>query len=202
MKLMTTLLAFALTGCATPALWNPDFETEYVSGFYVNPERNELLVSTRDISYVFPVDDETVTTILLSQQVAFRLDIGDFYIDEEGNASGSFYLYHEAKTAEPLRSQLADLGFVDKPAGAMLFSKEISGRRYQLEGELPLEKLDEEYPVRVAYPDTGLEIAGKMLATPVAVAYDTYVVVPAAFVGIVVGLTVLTVLPLMTPTAP
>jgi len=182
---MPAIIILALSGC-TIKLWQPDYDAEYVSGFYANVERNELFVSTNDTGYIFPVDDETIEIMLLSRRVDFTPNFEKFYIDRQNNVSGTLTLVTDGDVDYSLKSQLTTLGFAELPTAGnmghvMKLQKKLSGKRYTIEGELPLVKLEKEYLVVVAYQDSYTEVAGNIVATPAAIIIDAVVVVPTTF---------------------
>jgi hypothetical protein len=177
-KFFLAVLILMLSGC-TAALWNPDYRTEYVSGFYVNIESRELLVSTRDTGYIFPADDDLIESMLLSRRVQFEPEFRAFQIDRNNSVSGILILHHSGRVEDPLESELENIGFYRNSRGMQLHKK-LVGKRYTIVGDLPLVKLEKEYPVQVTYLDSYTEVAGKIVATPATITYDAIVYVPAS----------------------
>ncbi|WP_444925061.1 hypothetical protein ACJJH9_09470 [Microbulbifer sp. DLAB2-AF] len=180
-------VVFLLSGC-TNVLWAPKHEEELVNGFYVNTETDELFVTTKEDAYVFPIDRSFGESLLLTREVAFYPTFKNFSIDEENRVKGVVTLvFVENEPSHTLVAKVKSLGFEeDELINRLRLSKEIKGRRYTIEGELPLEKLEKNYHIMVAQPAKFSETAGKIIATPVTIAYDAVVVVPAVFIGAVV----------------
>ena len=174
------VLALVLTGC-TSALWLPEYKTERVNGFYVNVETNYLFVTTEDSAYVFAIESQFGEALLLSREVEFTPSFLDFKLDDKNQVTGTMILrLSEAKPSQSLTDTLTSLGFSRPFSGTLLsLSQTMSGRRYTIEGELPLEKLQNEYGIRVEQPLTFTETAGKIVATPAAIIVDTALSAPA-----------------------
>lgn len=175
------LALFFLNGCATPSLWRTDSEVMYITGFYVNKESNQLFVAADNTGFLFPIDAEFGEALLLTRKVEFLPYFEDFKIDARNRVQGSVRLaLKEPNPTDELRAKVQSLGFgATKPNGSLSLTRVIKGERYIIEGDLPLEKLDKWYSVRVERPDGFVEVTKKVVATPLAVTFDTVVVVPA-----------------------
>ena len=173
-----------LSGCTT-ALWAPNYEEEIVNGFYVNTETGELFVTTRNTAYVFPIDRKFGEALRLTRNAAFYPTFESFTINGKNQVSGTVTLvFIEPDPSQELTSQVNALGFErDELINKLQLSNKIKGRRYTIEGELPLEKLDKEYHIMVAQPPAFTETAGKIVATPVTITIDAVVTVPAVFLA-------------------
>jgi len=188
MRNIVWFLGVFITGCTT-ALWAPTYTTENVDGFYVNQRDNTLLVSTEANGYIFSIDNESAKALTLSRTLLFRPNFEGFSIDERHNVTGTLDLILlEKNPSAAIEKQLKNLGFTRSTmssSSSNRFIKQIplSGSRYILEGELPLTKLEKAYPVSIEQPDSFTSIAGKIVATPVTIAFDAAVVLPAVFVG-------------------
>lgn len=178
------IILLFLTGCTT-SLWAPNYEEEWVNGFYVNQETNELFVTTRDTAYVFPIESKFGEAVLLTRSADFRPMFEDFNVNDKNQVIGIVSLVLiEPNASESLMTKVKALGFkndelINKPQ----LSKEIRGKRYTIEGELPLEKLEKEYRIMVEQPRTLTETTGKIVATPATITIDAIVSVPAAFLA-------------------
>ncbi len=161
----------------------PDYKQERVNGFYVNRDTGQLFVTTADTAYIFAIDKEFGEALMLSREVDFYPKFDDFRLDKENRITGtvSLSLLGRDPSGEAA-ARLRKLGFKEEGiVQALTLTREIDGRRYTIEGKLPLEKLEDELVVVVAQPRTFSETAGKIIATPVAIAWDAVVMVPAAF---------------------
>lgn len=178
------VLCLLLSGCTT-ALWAPNYKAVEIEGFYVNPEAGDLIVTSTNIAYIFPVEEGFIQAVNLSREVAFTPYFKDFAVDEKGEVNGIITLVFldESRSSEVVQ-RLKAIGFEQSPhntKGWQLSSK-LRGNMYQLEGEIALEKLEKTYVVSVAQPRTMSETIGKVIATPVTVAYDAVVVVPTTLI--------------------
>lgn len=174
----------ALSGC-TYQLWAPNSFQERIEGFYLHPERDQLLVAGNSRAYRFDIDDSFKRILVLSRKIEFRPWFRDFRIDEKGNVSGEIKLYAGvSKLPDEKLRELKDLGF--SGTESLSYSRPLKGKVYKLDGDLPFQTLDREYVVQVERPSTGFETVGRIVATPVAVAYDGAVSVPAGFLLVLV----------------
>lgn len=109
----------------------------------------------------------------------------DFALDSENNVSGRLQLVVWKKPLTDEKSaELRKLGFSKmSDFSAFSFEQIIEGKKYAVDGEIPLEALEVKYTVPVAQPSTSSQSLGKLLASPATIAYDAVVVVPAVFVG-------------------
>lgn len=92
MRIILQVILIILSGCTTTALWESYTRFEWIRGFYVNKDRGELLVLTRNNGYVFPVDQEFGDTLLLSRRITFKPVFMGFAIDRKYNVTGTFSL--------------------------------------------------------------------------------------------------------------
>lgn len=177
------LIAAVFLSACTTALWMPDYKQERVNGFYVNQETGQLFVTTADTAYIFSIDDDFGETLLLSREVEFYPEFDDFGVDKEHRVTGAVSLrLAELRPSEKLISQLRELGFKEEDVTQSLtLTRELNGRQYVIECELPLEKLEKELVVFVAQPRTFSQTAGKIVATPATIAWDAIVTIPAVF---------------------
>lgn len=168
-----------LTGC-TMGIWSKSYQYEHIDGFYVNKERGELLVSSSKNGYIFPIDRELADTLILSRRIVFEPSLEDFSIDRENNVTGGLSLaISEKGLKKNVRSELGNLGFKpDKSGSRLTIERILQGKRYELEGQLPLRKLEQPISVRYTAPDSYAVVAGKIVATPAAITIDAAVTVP------------------------
>ena len=176
------ILVFFFAGC-TAALWAPDYEEERVNGFYLNQENGDLVVTTVDSAYIFPSESRLGEALLLSRKASFYPMFDDFSISKENVVTGSVSLVFIGVNPESeISDKLTELGFkVDPIINRLQLTEQVQGRKYLIEGVLPLEKLEKEYSIMVAQPAEAIETAGKIVATPATIAYDAVVTVPAVF---------------------
>ncbi len=176
------IMVFLLAGCTT-ALWAPDYKEVRVNGFYLNQENSDLVITSVDSAYIFPSESRLGEALLLSRKASFYPVFDEFSISKENVVSGSVSLVFigvnpDAEIAE----KLDELGFKEDPIiNRLQLTEKIEGKRYLIEGALPLEKLEKEYTLMVAQPAEAIETAGKIVATPATIAYDSVVTVPAVF---------------------
>ena len=190
MRTITIILLFSLGGC-TMILWEPSHkQQEFISGFYVNTERNELLVAGRGNGYIFQIDSHLADALLLSRTIPFRPKFEDFKIDREHRVSGTLKLIlMDSEINESLASNLTKIGFeYERISQKQTLTKQLSGKHYEIEGDLPLVKLEKEYAVTIVQPDSYSKVASKIIATPATITFDAVVVVPASlFVTLLMG---------------
>ncbi|MCO1336368.1 hypothetical protein MO867_18710 [Microbulbifer sp. OS29] len=179
-------LSLFVSGCTT-AMWETEYEKVEIEGFYVNPKTNDLIVASGDTAYIFPVEKSFANALNLTRKTAFHAFFQDFSVNKMGQVTGVVTLnfiqpnpYTQPAPSQSMLAELDALGFRDDDMpNSLRLSSSLNGKMYTIEGELPLEKLENKYVVWVAQPRTLIEKAGKLVATPVTVAYDTVVAIPS-----------------------
>lgn len=181
MKWVKFIIIFVLSGCTTQ-LWKAHYENESINGFYVNPERLELIVSTKANGYIFKSDKSLIGALGLGERITFKPNFFNFVIDEKNKITGQLTLTAETKRISSNEAkELVDMGFSQYPhSNKLVFKKQLSGLRYELHGEIPLKKLENSIQIRIERPDTFTEKAQKIIATPAAIIFDTVIVLPPA----------------------
>ncbi|MCF2859496.1 hypothetical protein L1286_18580 [Pseudoalteromonas sp. SMS1] len=182
-KYLMVLVLF-ISGC-TASLWEAKYQKENLNGFYVKSDTQELFVTTTETAYLMGIDPQFGEALKLSRQVEFIPSFDEFKLDSQNRVQGRVTLTLRDQTLPlSLVSRLESLGFVkDDEQQQLTLTRKVSGKRYLIEGTLPLEKLDKEYPIMVAQPQTFTQTAGKIIATPVTITIDTVVTVPAVFLA-------------------
>ena len=184
MRLLLLLIILFISGCTT-ALWSPTYKEELVDGFYVKSDTNELFVTSSQSAYLFEIDEMFGEALILSREINFLPSFNDFTLNKDNTIEGivSLTLLNE-QPSSAVEARLLALGFErDELLKKLKLTKKVKGKRYVVEGFLPLEKLEKSQPIAVAQPSTFIEAAGKIIATPATIAIDSVVVVPAVFVG-------------------
>ena len=64
------LILFLLSGCTTQ-LWKEETYSEQLSGFYLVPKSNHLIVSGKQYSYIFDVDKHFSDLLITSREIEF-----------------------------------------------------------------------------------------------------------------------------------
>ncbi|WP_198782177.1 hypothetical protein [Shewanella putrefaciens] len=187
MKALLISIILFISGCTT-SLWIPSYKQELVDGFYVKSDTDELFVTTSNSAYLFDIDKNFGETLVLSRKVDFYPTFNDFKLNKDNTIEGAISLTLLGdKPSSELEAQLLSLGFKkDEFLKRFRLTKKVKGKRYLVEGDLPLEKLAESQSIAVAQPPTFTETAGKIIATPATIVIDSVVVVPAAFIGVAV----------------
>ncbi|OCQ23535.1 hypothetical protein A7985_06230 [Pseudoalteromonas luteoviolacea] len=171
-----------LNGCTT-SLWAPNYKKESLNGFYVKSDTRELFVTTTKTAYLLGIDQQFGNALQLSRKIEFMPKFEDFKLNDKNEVSGYVTLtLKEEFPPESLAAELASLGFEpDIYSKRLQLTRKVTGKRYTIEGEIPLEKLEKEYTIMVAQPRTFTETAGKIIATPATITIDAVVTVPAVF---------------------
>ncbi|HEB59917.1 MAG TPA: hypothetical protein ENJ01_11890 [Gammaproteobacteria bacterium] len=186
MRKFILLVVLVLPAC-TMGLWETSRESVWIDGFYVNRERGELLVSTRDGGYLFPIDDELARMLLLSRRIEMRPEFRGFAIDRENNVSGKLTLVIiDPDLSQEDRAVLKGIELHTYGDGRPAYSRQLEGKRYEIEGELALLKLDKPLEVIVTVPDSYVVAAGKIIATPVTVVIDIATVPVVGFYAVLI----------------
>ncbi|MDC8831370.1 hypothetical protein [Alteromonas gilva] len=187
MKLMLFFVVLLLSGCTT-ALWAPNYEQEWVDGFYVKSDSSQLFVTSSNSAYLFNINKNFAEALLLSRKEEFYPYFDQFQLNKDNTIEGdvSLTLADEFPSSE-LENELIALGFKkDELLHRYKLTENIRGRRYIVEGILPLEKLEKRRQIAVAQPSTFTETAGKIAATPATIVIDSVITVPAVFLGAIV----------------
>ncbi|KZX80570.1 hypothetical protein A3715_37470, partial [Oleiphilus sp. HI0009] len=123
--------------------------------------------------------------ILLTRHFDFYPSFEDFKVNDKNQVTGRVSLtLIEPTPPEQLESKIKALGFKnDELIKKYRLSREISGKLFTIEGELPLEKLENEYPIAIAQPTTFVETAGKIVATPATITIDAVTTIPSVFLA-------------------
>lgn len=189
------MLCVLLAGC-TSHLWDDDTQRQRViavDGFHVNQETNDLVVTSSSDAYLFPSQERLGQALMLSRDVEFIPKFRNFSLSRSNEVTGSVVLtLNEENPSDELVGQLNALGFERNSQTNRLTSVyHISGERYTIEGELPLEKLENDYEIRMSQPRGAIETARKVAATPFAITFDaafTALVIPVVALGSVTTL--------------
>jgi hypothetical protein len=104
-------------------------------------------------------------------------------ITRDNRVTGEISLTYVGNTATPDQLEsLKAVGFTKRDNQRFLsLTEEIDGRLYNVEGELPLQKLDKTHTITVALPRKPGQVIQSIIATPAAITIDTAVTAPAAF---------------------
>lgn len=176
-------LAFALlSGCIT-SVWSPEYTEIPVDGFYVNQESCQILVSTKSRALVFDNECALGSALLASRRHTFIPTYHHMRITRDNRITGEISLTYVGSTATPDQLEaLEAAGFTKRDNQRFLsLTEEIDGRLYNVEGELPLQKLEKTHIITVALPRKPGKAIESIIATPAAITIDAAVTVPAVF---------------------
>lgn len=176
-RVLIFILCMFLSGCTTSQLWQPqpDYIAQ-VNGFYVNKETSDLVVTTEIYAYLFPSQQQLGQVLMLSREVEFTPEFNNFSLTSSNVITGKIKLtLLDEKPSTELINQLTAAGFMKRDVNGRdryQLVREVRGERYTIDGELPLEKLENEYPVRMSMPRGGLDTARRVVVTPFTLAFD------------------------------
>ena len=184
MRAFIILTILLISGCTT-TLWSPEYKQELVDGFYVKSDTGELFVTASSSAFLFDIGEGFGKALVLSRKVDFYPTFKDFKLRNDNTIEGTISLTLASDNPSPeLEAQLLSLGF--KKEGYLQrfrLTEKLEGKRYVIEGEMPLEKLEKSQRVAVEQPSSFSETAGKIIATPAMILIDAVAVVPAVFLG-------------------
>ena len=185
MKFILYIILIALSGCTTK-IWSPNYVEFKLTGFYINSSTNDLIVTTQSNAFIFPIEPELSSA--LTGDFMLEPYFTGFSIDENNLISGALELYERIPDrSKEQEEQLTTIGFVQPyKSGSYMLTKRLVGKMFKIEGELPFEPNEVAYTVRVAQPATTISNIGKIIVSPVSIAYDSVVVVPATIIGVTV----------------
>ena len=182
------VMIFLIIGC-TNQVWAPEYKEENITGFYVVKQRHELFVAGKESGYIFPINQDFEEILILSRKINFTTYLTDFVLEKNNIISGKVTLMASEKniSAENV-TMLYELGFKKSSIvnGILKYDLLLKGSRYNLDGALPIQKLEKPYPVRVAQPDSRLDVARKIVATPGAIVIDATVMLPSTLLLVLI----------------
>ncbi|MEJ6473846.1 hypothetical protein [Pseudoalteromonas piscicida] len=184
MKILFLLATLVISGCTT-ALWAPEYKQEIIDGFYVKSDTGELFVTASNSAYLFEINKNFGEALTLSRKIEFYPSFNDFELKNDNTIVGnvSLTLLSDEPNLE-LETHLLSLGFKkDKLLERLKFTEKVEGKRFTVEGDLPLEKLEKSQSISIAQPSTFSQTTGKIVATPATIVIDSVVVAPAVFLG-------------------
>ncbi|QOL25813.1 hypothetical protein LP316_00360 [Thalassotalea sp. LPB0316] len=183
-RLGALFLTLLMSACTTQMWQAPTFE-EKILGYYGAKQDKKLIVEGQKYSYIFDATEQVIAVINESRNTAFDPYYTDFKIDENNQVTGQFQLIARGN---PDKEKLRAMGFFENKYKNMVIEVALQGKVYQLEGEIPLQKLTKDHYVLVQTPESGVATVGKLVATPVTLTYDAGMVIPVAtmfaFIGI------------------
>ncbi|MCK6261649.1 hypothetical protein KP803_00005 [Vibrio sp. ZSDE26] len=177
MKHITIVLLalFAITGC-TSALWEPPTFTEKVTGYYVVPDKDLLIIGGDRYSYIFNISEDFKDILSASHEFDFQPTYDYFKINDNNTVTGVLKLTTDVASDSLKAKVLLGLGFT-KASNGLAYKTRLSGKLYQIEGELQVTSFDKEQLIIVEEPEGGISKVGKIVVTPVAVTADAIAVV-------------------------
>lgn len=179
--LISLFLLLTVTACTT-SLWADKYYQEELTGFFIDEKNQKLIVSGKQYSYVFDLEQELKSALLLSRTVLMQPSFKQFSVSEKNQIQGQFSLSLPDDALSNVDSQqLNNSGFEENRASFVML-----GKRYQLDGKLPQVNLDKSIKIQIKRPRKGAETVGSIVATPVAITFDAFVTVPATLVMVMI----------------
>ncbi|TMP76091.1 hypothetical protein CWC05_21710, partial [Pseudoalteromonas ruthenica] len=163
MKVLFLLAVLIISGCTT-ALWAPEYKQEMIDGFYVKSDTGELFVTASDSAYLFEINKNFGEALTLSRKIEFYPSFNDFELKKDNTIVGnvSLTLLSDEPSLE-IETHLLSLGFKkDKLLKRLKLKEKVEGKRFTVEGDLPLEKLEKSQRISIAQPSTFSQTAGKI----------------------------------------
>ncbi|WP_330960906.1 hypothetical protein [Photobacterium sp. 53610] len=176
------LLIVSLTGCSGPlrtALWKEPYYDETISGFYLNPKEGVLLISGEKYSYIIQCESLLCDYAQASRQLEMKTSFWDLTLNPEGRVQGRVIFAPDIDLSRPidpvLEKKYMDMGLLWKNKGNLLKDSKdflFTAKRYEVEGQLPFQVLENPLNIKIKTFDTNLEKVGKMVVTPAAIVLD------------------------------
>lgn len=172
------LLPFFIVSCtkATKALWSGHKYDERVGGFFITENADKLVVIGEQYHYVFKLDTGLRNILSSPKRKELKPKFRMFKVDDENRIKGSYTLFYTN------RDDSADEWLITKgfkkgghhPGGVVYrFNGKLEGVRYAAGKSVTSQiKFSKDYFVKVEQPSSMLGTAGKVIATPVAIAAD------------------------------
>lgn len=173
-KIVFFSVLVTLFGC-TPSMWqaSPTYQ-ETVTGIFVAKDDNTLFVSGREYAYRFDIDSEFKELLVTHDESNLFVHKMDFSVDEQNKISGE-----------------VDLVILESSVSSsvkQVYSVELSGERYQIQGNFAYIELDRPLILKIERPNKSFDTVKKIVATPATVAYDAVTVPIVAVVFAVLPL--------------
>jgi hypothetical protein len=178
------IISVFLSGC-TSQLWQAPSYDEKITGFFGVKEKELVIVAGQKYSYVFEASVKFKAVLTESRTNEFNPIYRKFRLDKNNNVTGHLSLVSYKSTD---KQKLRELGFVEDKYGNMEINFQLKGKRYEVEGEYPFEKLEDDHYVLVETPENGIAKAGKIVVTPVTIAIDVLAVVPVGALFAILGI--------------
>jgi len=185
MRLLISSLLFVLLSACTSQMWQAPTYQEKIIGFYGAKEERLVIIEGQKYSYVFEATEQFIDVLIASRKMSFVPYYSDFKVDENNQVTGNFQLIARSIAD---KEKLEALGFLENRYDNMELNVSLKGKIYQLEGEFPLEKLENDHFVTVQTPESGLATVGKIIATPATVTIDAAMVIPATGIFTIVAI--------------
>ncbi|PNI00288.1 hypothetical protein C1N32_21600 [Vibrio diazotrophicus] len=184
-KLLVVLLL--LTGC-TRSLW--EYNEKYYEtllGFYLVEGEHKVLAVGEKYSYMLELKPNMYDALKLSREVDFSLRLRKFSIDDDNRISGLVKLTTQVSSiSQENVSYLNTLGFQEGVSSSYISDEwQLHGERYLGSDSYPMVTLEKGVTVAIGYQGDKFDVAGRIIATPVTLAFDTLVLTPL-MVGVVI----------------
>lgn len=174
-KYLLFLCAIILSGC-TSQVWQAPNYKEQITGFYGVENKPFIIVTGKTYSYIFDAPASLKQVLQESRKTEFIPRYENFKLDKNNNITGVLKLI-AYDVEDP--AALEQLGFIkNSQFGSQEFSVALTGKRYTVEGDIKLEKLEDEHFITVETPTSGIATIGKIIATPAAIAIDASIMIP------------------------
>lgn len=173
------LIITLLSACSTKMLWENSKYRDTITKFLITSDSEKLIVLGKRYHYIFPID-KNLKNILESQERKLLTPLfKDLIVDENNDIRGNYSLVYNATDKLDINSKwLLANGFkikkiADSIKTSYIYNGKLSGTRY-----LPTEKVsfnhtfNKNYEIVVEIEPSNLDIAGRILATPITVAED------------------------------
>ncbi|MFW1531241.1 hypothetical protein ACEWAM_22240 [Vibrio parahaemolyticus] len=158
------LVLFAITGC-TSALWEPPTFTEKVTGYYVVPDKDLLIIGGEKYSYIFNISTDFKDILSASHEFNFQPKYDYFKINDNNTVTGVLKLTTDIASDTSEAKVLLGLGFT-KASNGFTYKTKLSGKLYQIEGKLQVTPFDKKQLITVKEPESGISKVGKIVVTP------------------------------------
>ena len=180
MRVFIIISMMLLSGCsATQYVWEDDYTNEHFIGYHVNEDAQQLTVQSDMYEYQFQISEPLVESLKLAQNSQHIVES----IDIKGDKSlvwGTVFLNSEGKYySDDDIAILSELENRPVAYHSSRFNESIQGYELKEKSNLVFTPFERERKREVLEPDSPIEIAGQVIATPFAMAFDTVVIVGA-----------------------
>lgn len=193
--IVSSLILLTTAGCFTQKLIESAFYTgkyqEVVTSFLITEDKSKLVLLGEKYHYIFDADVSMVKILNSSCLPLISVYFTDLRVKKDNRITGNFTLTLASSATDEQKKSAMDVGFAyDGEKLFMEMSGKLDGIRYSATGfaGVPLSyRTNGPYYLDIVEETAELNIAGKILLTPIAVLADGVLVLGGAALMLFMG---------------